>query len=74
MGGFSICDAFTCLLTCGLIYRKKPEEDGPKLEELDFRKRFEKSLDKNNAEMGFGEKKKKPRGEKKAKSMMNYLS
>lgn len=21
VGGFSICDAFTCILTCGLIYR-----------------------------------------------------
>jgi hypothetical protein len=49
VGGCSICDFISCLLTCGLILREK-QHDGSK-DELDFRKRFEKSLDKHNAEL-----------------------
>ena len=74
MGGFSICDAFTCILTCGLIYRKKPEDGGPSADELDFRKRFEKSMDKNSGDLGFGQVKKRKARERKGKDMSNYLS
>ena len=74
VGGFSICDALTCLLTCGLIYRKKPDDGGPTADELDFRKRFEKSMDKNNGDLGFGQVKKKKARERKGKDMSTYLS
>jgi len=74
VGGFSICDAIACLVTCGLIYRKKKDDGGPSADELDFRKRFEKSMDKHSGELGFGEVKKKRQKERKGKSMANYLS
>lgn len=75
MGGFSICDALTCLLTCGLIYRKKKEDGGPSADELDFRKRFEKSMDKHGStDVGFGDVKKKRARERKGKELHNYLS
>jgi hypothetical protein len=48
VGGCSLCDLISCLLTCGLIFREK-EQDGSQ-DELDFRKRFEKSLDRHIAE------------------------
>ena len=44
VGGCSICDFISCLLTCGLIFREKEKEGSA--DELDFRKRFEKSLDR----------------------------
>jgi len=73
VGGFSICDAVACLLTCGLIYKRKNEdENGPSADELDFRTRFEKSMDKQRGEgVADGRKKKK---ERMAKDMKNYLS
>lgn len=74
VGGFSICDAITFLLTCGLMYRKKQDDGGPSVDELDFRKRFEKSMDKHSGELGFGDVKKKRAKERKGKSMANYLS
>ena len=75
VGGVSICDIISCLLTCGLIYRKKENQAGPSAEDLDFRRRFEKSMDKQNGggEIIFGETKKKVR-EKKIRSVANYLS
>ncbi|TNV77921.1 hypothetical protein FGO68_gene16686 [Halteria grandinella] len=74
VGGFSICDAISCLITCGLIFRKKKDDGGPSADELDFRKRFEKSMDKHSGDLGFGEVKKKRQKERKGKSMANYLS
>lgn len=75
VGGFSICDAFSCLLTCGLIFREKPVAEGPSLDELDFRKRFEKSMENNRTEIGYGETKRRKRNpDKKPKAVMNYLS
>jgi hypothetical protein len=74
VGGCSICDFISCLLTCGLIFRKKQEDGGPSADELDFRKRFEKSMDKGNNDVGFGEVKKKRAKERKGKSIANYLS
>lgn len=73
VGGFSICDAITCLLTCGMVYMKKKEDLGPSADELDFRKRFEKSMDKKPQEFVLGDKKKKKR-ERKAKVVITYLS
>ena len=70
VGGFSVCDAISCLLTCGVIYRKKETVEGSG-NELDFRKRFEKSMDKARGEGAFAEKKKR---ERKSKSVANYLS
>lgn len=61
VGGFSICDVVSCLLTCGLMYRKKKELVGPTAEDLDFRRRFEKSMDRHNNDLGFGDAKKKRR-------------
>lgn len=74
VGGFSICDAISCLLTCGLIYRKKKVKEGPSVDELDFRRRFEKSMDKQSGELGFGEVKKKRVRTHKPKDVQNYLS
>ena len=74
VGGFSICDAISCLITCGLIFRKKADDGGPSADELDFRKRFEKSMDKHSGELGFGEVKKKRQAARKSKSINNYLS
>ena len=68
VGGFSVCDIFTCLLTCGLAFRK-PHDD--EVTELDFRKRFEKSMDKGGAV--FGEKKTEKR-ERKIKNVDMYQS
>jgi len=74
-GGCSLCDLFSCLLTCGLIFREKEKGDGTSADELDFRKRFEKSLDRHNAEAGVGpaggERKKK---ERIGKDIKNYIS
>jgi hypothetical protein len=72
VGGCSICDLISCLLTCGLILREK-EKDGS-ADDLDFRKRFEKSLDKQNPELAGaagGEKKKRDRV---GKDIKNYIS
>lgn len=72
VGGCSICDFISCLLTCGLILREK-EQDGSQ-DEQDFRKRFEKSLDKHNADVtgsGGGERKKR---ERVGKDIKNYIS
>lgn len=71
VGGCSICDLISCLLTCGLILREK-EQDGSQ-DEQDFRKRFEKSLDRHNAELGGtgGERKKR---ERVGKDIKNYIS
>ncbi len=73
VGGCSICDFLSCIITCGLIYRKKKDDDGPSADELDFKKRFEKSMDKNH-DLGFGEVKKKRAKDRKGKSIANYLS
>ena len=70
VGGCSICDLISCLLTCGLIFREK-EQDGSK-DEQDFRKRFEKSMDRHVAEMGGGGERKKR--ERVGKSISNYVS
>ena len=70
VGGFSVCDAISCLLTCGVIYRKKEALEGSGNEQ-DFRKRFEKSMDKARGEGAFAEKKKR---ERKSKNVANYLS
>ena len=73
VGGFSVCDAISCLLSCGLIYRQKEVGDGPSANDLDFRKRFERSMDKNNQDMGsLGETRKKR--ERVGKDVKNYLS
>lgn len=69
VGGFSVCDTITCLLTCGLAFRKPHEDDGGA--DLDFRKRFEKSMDKGAASFG---KEKKEKREKKVKNVNMYLS
>jgi len=72
VGGCSICDIISCLLTCGIILREK-EHDGSQ-DELDFKKRFEKSLDKRNSNLSGnvnGEKKKR---ERKEKDIKNYAS
>jgi len=74
VGGFSICDAISCLITCGLIFRKKADDGGPSADDLDFRKRFEKSMDKNSGDLGFGDVKKKRVKAKAGKSMANYLA
>ncbi len=71
VGGFSICDALSCILTCGLIYRQQHQEDGASANELDFRKRFERSMEKARGDGNFSEKKKR---ERLGKSVANYLS
>jgi hypothetical protein len=73
VGGCSICDLISCLLTCGYILREK-ERDGSQ-DELDFRKRFEKSLDRHHngglAGNNGGERKKR---ERVGKDIKNYVS
>ena len=72
VGGCSVCDFISCLLTCGLILREKDKGDGASADELDFRKRFEKSLDSHNQETGIGGERKKK--ERVGKDIKNYIS
>jgi hypothetical protein len=72
VGGCSLCDCFSCLLTCGLIFREK-EQDGSQ-DELDFRKRFEKSLDRHNAELGGNNGGDRKKRERVGKDIKNYIS
>ena len=46
VGGHSICDAISCFVTCGLVLKKNHAEGGVSAEDLDFRSRFRKSMDK----------------------------
>jgi hypothetical protein len=75
VGGFSICDALSCLLTCGLILRGRQSHsaaEGGRIS-TDFRKRFEDSQDKERklAEaLARGEVKRT----KQPKDINNYLS
>ena len=76
VGGCSVCDAFSCLVTCGLIYRQRESQkssDGSIGIPVDFRKRFEASMDQERKlleAMARGETKRT----KQAKNLSNYLS
>ncbi len=71
MGGFSICDVLSCLLSCGQTIRTNSDSNSKNLK-LDFRKRFELSMDKDRqAEYA---KTRASKGERKVKSVTNYLS
>lgn len=74
VGGVSICDMISCVLTLGLIYRKNEDDGTHSADELDFRKRFEKSMEKQHGEMAIGEVKKKRPHERRVKDVYNYLS
>jgi len=60
VGGFSICDMFTCVLTCGMN-RARVDENAVSVQELDFTYRFRKSMyqDRTKVNQGFGDSKEK---------------
>ena len=72
IGGCSICDMLSCLLSCGLSLREGANQSNQTAGiETDFRKRFEMSMDKDRQLEGKGKKRK---SEKKGKNVKNYLS
>ena len=77
VGGFSICDMFTCLLTCGMN-RARPDEGAVTAQELDFTYRFRKSIDHatTKVNLGFGDSKEKRERmqRRQEKSINDYLN
>lgn len=73
VGGFSICDIFTCVLTCGMN-RARVDENPDSAQEQDFTYRFRKSLDQakeKHVKLFSGNKKSKNDGQK---SINDYLN
>ena len=72
-GGYSLCDMISCFLTCGKVFKQQRIRN-VQADDLDFRKRFEKGMERLKGEPSVKGPKARGLHTSKTKSVGNYLS